>query len=198
MRRNLIVLFVVAAGVGGWFGRHALGEDAPGGGGMPSESEMEKMMTELAKPGEHHTWLTAQAGEYDVAMKTYGPGGVQEAKATATVKMVLGGRFQEQRFNGTVHGKPFEGFGMTGYDNLKKEFVNYWFDTMGTAPSVARGQRSADGKVMTLTGSWDMPGGAMPFSMVTTVKSEKEMTFKMTGTFQGQEMPMMEATYTKK
>jgi hypothetical protein len=197
MRRNWIALLVIAAAACGWFGRHALGEDAPGGG-MTSESDMEKMMTKLATPGENHAWLAAQEGEYDIVMTSYGPGGREESKATASVKMVLGGRFQEQRFKGTVHGKPFEGYGLTGYDNLKKEFVNYWFDTMGTAPSIAKGQRSADGKSTTLTGTWDMPGGGMPFTMVTTVTGEKSLTFKMTGTWQGQEAPMMEATYTKK
>lgn len=197
MGKSWIVVAVVAAGACGWFGRRAFSEEppaAPAGG-----SDMEKMLTELATPGEHHKWLAAQEGEWSIAMKGMGMDGkMEESVGTASFKMILGGRFQEQRLKGTMHGKPMEGFGLTGYDNHKKQFVNYWFDTMGTSPSVATGQRSEDGKSMALDGIWDMPGEPMKFKILTTVKSDKEMHMTMTGIMGGQEMPMMEGVYTRK
>jgi len=197
MGKTWIVVAVVAAGACGWFGQRAFSDDPPAAPAWPPE--MEKLMTELATPGEHHKWLAAQEGTWDIAMKTASRDGkMKESKGTATFKMILGGRFQEQRIVGVVEGKPMEGFGITGYDNNKKEFVNYWFDTMGTSPSVARGQRTEDGKAMALDGTWDMPGMTMKFKMLTTVKSDKEMAFVMTGTMGDQSMPMMEATYTKR
>jgi hypothetical protein len=195
MRRTWIALLAVAAGLCGWLGRAALGEDAPGG--APGGADAEKWMEDLATPGEMHRWLGAQAGDYDLDLTSYTPKGREESKATASVRMILGGRFQEQRIRGTMAGKPFEGFGITGYDNAKKEFVYYWFDSMGTSASVARGQRSADGTSVKLDGSWDMPGGAMTFTMTTTVRDERHMGFRMTGTWQGKETPMLEATYTR-
>ena len=198
MRASSVGLFVVAAAVCGWFGRSAFSEDAPKGG-MPSEAEMEKMMEALATPGEMHAWLAQQAGAWDIAGKMYEMDGTTvENKGTSTISMILGGRFQQQTFSGEFKGKKFDGVGITGYDNLKKQFVNYWFDTMGTAPSVARGSRSADGKTVTMTGSWDMPTGPMPFTQTITVTGEKTMTFKMTSVMGGSEMTMMEAPYTRR
>ncbi len=197
MGKTWIVVAVVAAGACGWFGRRAFSDDppaAPGGG-----SDMEKAMIELGTPGAMHKWLASQEGPWTVAMTAYGRDGKPEkTQASATMKMILDGRFQEQRFAGSIGGKAYEGIGLTGYDNLKKEFVLYWFDSMSTAPSISRGQRSEDGKTLTLSGTRDLPGMKMPFNQVWTVKSEKELGFAMTMTMQGQEMPVMETTYTRK
>lgn len=197
MRKTWIVAAMVVAGAGGWFGRSAVSDVPPPE--PPPASDMEKAMIELGTPGPMHKWLAAQEGDWTVAMTAHGSDGKPEqSQSSATLKMVLDGRFQEQRYSGSIGGKPYTGYGLTGYDNLKKEFVLYWFDSMGTAPSISRGQRSADGKTLTLSGTWDMPGMAMPFKQVWTVKSDKEMTFVMTMSMQGQEMPVMESTYTKK
>lgn len=197
MRKPWIVFAFVAAGACGWFARSASSEDAPAAPACTPEQQA--AMEALAQPGEMHTWLGSHVGTYDLDIKTMdAEGKPATAKATATIAMVLGGRFQEQRLSGTFMGKPYEGYGLTGYDNAKKEFVNYWFDTMGTAPSVARGARSADGKSLAMAGTWDMPTGPMPFKQVVEVTGEKTMTFKMTATMGGAEMTMMEATYTRK
>lgn len=197
MRKPWIVFAFVAAGACGWFARSASSEDAPAAPACTPEQQA--AMEALARPGEMHGWLGSLVGTYDLDITTIDAAGKPAtAKATATISMVLGGRFQEQRLTGTFMGKPYEGYGLTGYDNLKKEFVNYWFDTMGTAPSVARGARSADGTSLKMTGTWDMPTGPMPFTQVLTVTGDKTMTFKMTSTMGGNEMTMMEATYTRK
>ena len=47
--------------------------------------------------------------------------------------MILGGRYLEQRYEGTMMGQPFSGIGVTGFDNYKKKFVSTWVDSMGTA-----------------------------------------------------------------
>lgn len=195
--KTWFVVAMVVAGAAGWCARSASSEDAPPAPACTPEQQ--KALEALAEPGEMHAWLGTHAGAYDVEVRTMdAEGKPAAAKANATVAMVLGGRFQEQRLTGTFLGKPFEGFGLTGYDNLKKEFVNTWFDTMGTSPSVARGTRSADGKTLTLTGTWDMPNGPMPFRQTLTVTGEKTMVFRMTATVGGAELTMMEATYTRK
>jgi hypothetical protein len=206
MRSNLLVLLALAAGVGGWFGRQAIGEDAGAPPGMPSPEDMaklEKMIQELATPGEPHKMLASQEGDWNVAVKAldHKTGQMVDSTGTATMRMILGGRWQEHTFRGTFDGKPFEGRGLTGYDNHKKEFVNYWFDTMGTGASVATGQCSEDHKVLTMTGTWEMPEplGKMPFRMVTTRKSDTEFTFAAYSSAMGMpESLMMEMTYTRK
>lgn len=200
MRRTLIALLAVAAGVGGWFGRRAFSDDGKAGGAMPSEEEMEKMMEVLAKPGDMHRWLAASEGTWDVTAKHYDmKGAVTESKGSATIKMILGGRWQEQTYSGSYKGKPFDGFGLTGYDNAKKEFVGYWFDSMGTSAGVSTGQASEDRKTLTMAGSWEMPGMKMTYRTTLTVKSEKEMVFSVSGSMGGgKEFPMMELAYTRK
>ena len=122
-----------------------------------------------------------------------------ETTGTATFKMILGGRWQEQTFHGTFMGKPYEGRGLLGYDNLKQELVGYWLDTMSTSASVSTGQCAGDRKSIAMSGSWDMPGETkMPFRTLLTLVSPTSMTYAMHATMGGKEMPMMELTYTKK
>ncbi len=203
MRKTWIVTAMIVAGACGWFGRNAISDVPPPEKAPPTDrpppSDMEKALIELGTPGPMHHWLAAAEGTWSVAVTAHGPDGKPEqSQSTAAIKMILDGRFQEQRYTGNIGGKPYEGYGLLGYDKLKHEFVLYWFDSMGTVPSVSRGQRSSDGKMLTLTGTWDMPGTSMPFKQVWTFKSEKEFTFVMTMTMEGQEVPVMESTYTKK
>jgi uncharacterized protein DUF1579 len=198
MRRAWIALLLVAFGIGGWFARDAASEDgAKPPPAMPSEEEMMKKAEEMAAVGEQHKWLAEAEGTWDVAAKEYSRKGPVESKAVATFKMLLGGRFQEQSYVGTHGGKPYEGRGITGYDNATKQFFNYWFNTMGTSASYSKGQ-SADGK-LTMTGTWEnTPLGSVPFRQTLTKKSPKEMFFTIHMTLQGQEMPVLELTYTKR
>jgi hypothetical protein len=200
MRRNLIALLVLSAGACGWFGRHAFSDDGKAGGAMPSEAEMEKMMEVLATPGDAHKWLASAEGTWDVAVKEFamGTGAVRESKGTATIRMILGGRWQEQVYSGTHKDKPFEGRGLTGYDNGKKEFVNYWLDSGSTSAGVSVGQCSDDRKTLTMIGTWEMPGMKMLYRMVQTTKSEKEVVMSLFGSMDGKEFPMMELTYSRK
>lgn len=196
MRNRWTLMIVLAAALGGWLSRDAFSDEEPEG--PAGAADMEKMMKELATPGEMHAWLARAAGEWQVETEGMLPDGTMEkGKATASIRMVLGGRFQEQVLRGTFHGEAFEGRGLTGYDNLTKAFQNYWFDTMGTAPSIAKGQLSEDGKTLDLAGTWDMPGMSMPFRFVHTWNDENCMTFTMFGTMEGQEMTMMRARYTR-
>jgi hypothetical protein len=199
MRRVWIAVCLVTFGVGGWLVRDASGEDpkpaAPPG--MPSEEEMMKKAEEMAAVGEPHKWLAEADGTWDVAVKEHSMKGLVESKATATFKMILGGRFQEQTYVGTHHGKPYEGRGITGYDNATKQYFNHWFNTMGTGATVAKGT-CPDNKVLTMTGTWEnTPFGSVPFKHTLTKKGPKEMHFVITASFGGQEMPILELTYTK-
>lgn len=202
MRSFWIAAVVVLAAAGGWIGRTAFGEDEPGSApaAPAAETDMEAEMTRLATPGPMHEWLAQAVGEWDMVTSSMTPAGtMEESKASASIKMVLGGRFQQQTIKGSFHGKPYEGHGLTGYDNLSEAFQNYWFDTMGTAPSVAKGKRSEDGKTLEMSGAWPMPGDQeMPFRMVTTIVDADHMTFAMYGEWEGQEMTMFTASYTRK
>jgi len=198
MSARIWAIALVVVGAAGWLGRGAFSDDEkPPEGDDPAA--MEKMMEELATPGEMHKWLAKFDGTWDVAaIFSDMDGSKLNEKGTATFKMMLGGRFSEQTYSGTFKGKTFDGRGFTGYDNLKKQFTNYWFDSMGTAPSVGSGDLSGDGKTLTLTGTWDIPNGTVPFQFVTTWVDAKTFTFTMQMDMGAGLAPMGEMTYTRK
>jgi hypothetical protein len=76
----------------------------------------------------------------------------QKAKSVATYKMILDGKYQEGTFKGEMFGMPFEGRGMTAYDNASKEFITTWIDNMGTGMLVSRGQYDEVSKSITFNG----------------------------------------------
>ncbi len=198
MSMRIWALALVVVGAAGWLGRGAFSDDAKPAG-APSEAEMEKMMEQLATPGEMHAWLAKFNGGWNVTGEfTEMDGSKLPMCGTACIRMVLGGRWQEQIFNATYKRKPFQGRGMTGYDNEKKQFTNFWFDTMSTSTAPATGTLSADGKVLTLAGEWEMMGTKMPFKYVLTSINACRFTFAMSMTMEGKEMAVGHMTYTRR
>lgn len=65
------------------------------------------------------------------------------------MKMILGGRFLQQEVNGEMMGMPMNGIGITGYDNLKKKYVGFWIDNMGTGMYTMEGEMDKEGKACT-------------------------------------------------
>ena len=63
----------------------------------------------------------------------------QVSDGTSEMRMIMGGRFLEDVTTSTYNGMPFEGRGISGYDNLKKKFVYVWIDNTGTGIMVGKG-----------------------------------------------------------
>ncbi len=126
----------------------------PGG---PQDSEMAKAMEQmmkLAAPGEHHRHLAPLAGKWAVAgrFRMSPDQSWETSQSESETEWVLGGRFLLQRVRGEpMPGMPtpFEGLGMTGYDNAKKKYVTTWADNMGTMLIYAEGTCSQGGKDIT-------------------------------------------------
>jgi len=77
-------------------------------------------------------------------------------------------------------GQPFNGFGVSGYDNAKKVSQSVWMDTVGTGILVMTGTWSEDG-TLTETGTMDdfMTGKPMTFKGVTHMTDNDHMHFEM-------------------
>ncbi len=90
----------------------------------------EKYMT----PGEAHKFLAMDSGNWDVEMTFWQAPGQPATKAnvTASGKMILGGRYQQTTFSGSMMGMPFEGISTVGHDNATGKMVSTWMDNMGT------------------------------------------------------------------
>ena len=86
----------------------------------------------------------------------------QESTGTSENKMILGGRYLEQHYDGTMMGQPFCGIGY-GFDNYKKKYVATWIDSMGTGILVTTGHRGQGGEGHHVMGDrWTIPGEAVP------------------------------------
>jgi len=165
-------------------------------------SPEEEAMMKAATPGAEHKKLDTMVGTWSATVKMWpAPGApAQESKGTATNKWVLGGRYLEQSFDGSFMGMPFHGTGYTGYDNIKKEYIGSWMDTMSTGMMTSTGHINADG-TWTFNGSMPDPmsGKDAPFEEKVTVKDKDHHVFEMMAPGpDGKMFKMMEITYTRK
>jgi hypothetical protein len=101
---------------------------------------------------------------------------------------------------GAMHGQPFTGHGMQGYDNVTGRYWSTWNDSMSTGLMVNDGTCDDAGNC-TFNGSWNDP--------VTKAKVNARMTTRWTSPnvqmFEmyapgpdGKDAKMMEITYTKR
>ena len=162
--------------------------------------EMAKQMAQLAKPGDKHVWLKNGEGKWKTTVKSwFAPGEPTVSTGTSVSKMIMGGRYLEQNFKGTMMGEAFEGYGLTGYDNQKGQFWSTWIDNMSTGVMLSEGTLDESGKTLTQTGKGLAPdGSALTFRMVTQVVDDKSHVFTMYTTMgDGKEARMMEITYSR-
>ena len=126
------------------------------------KAQMEAWM-KASTPGDAHKKLDGMVGTWDVKVKAWmAPGAPpMESTGTAVNSWVLGGRWMEEKFNGSFMGMPFQGIGYTGYDNIKKQYVGTWMDNMSTAVMVSSG-KGASGNTYEFTSSMDDPMTGKP------------------------------------
>lgn len=166
-----------------------------------SEDGMKAWM-EYATPSDMHQMLAEYNGVWNGSMKMWqGPGTEpMESKATITNDMYMGDRYQKSIYSGTTMGMPFKGESMTGYDNMKKVFVNTWIDNMGTGVIFSEGTWDAAERTVTYTGKMSEPmsGKQITVRQVVTYTDQDNYKMEMYYDMNGQDFKSMEATYTRK
>ncbi len=149
---------------------------------------------ETIKPGAEHAFLAETEGEWDVTMAS--PGG--DISGKGSYKMAHNGVWLTSRLDMKMPDGPFSGTGLDSYDPIKKKYVSIWVDSMSATPVILEGDRSSDGKKITMTGNGPSPDGKLTtYKTETEYVSKDKHVFKMwMGTTTGE--PMMVATYTRK
>ncbi len=179
----------------------AIAEEKKHDKAMDSQAMMEEFKR-LATPGEPHKLLTSLAGSWTTATKEWMEPGKPPMESTGTAELtpLLEGRYLQQEYSGNMMGQPYNGVGISGYDNLIKKYVTTWIDSMGTGIFTMEGTPSPDGKTITYKGSHPMPGGGqMTHRAVWTILDSNRHTFEMYGTHPGgKEVKEMEIHYTRK
>jgi hypothetical protein len=173
-------------------------------GQAPDMEQMMKKMEELAAPAPEHKLLASLAGEWETESRCYMAG--PEAPPTVNKgickgRMILGGRFLQEEFEGDMMGKKFHGVGLTGFDKFNGKYVSTWIDDMGTGIFVSEGTSDASGKVLTLNGKMDDPmtgEKAKPMQLVLRISSPDKRVMEMHDVGLGEKGKMMEITYVRK
>ena len=147
-----------------------------------SQDEMMKAWIAYGTPGAEHKALEMMAGSWDVSTKMWmAPGAPpQEAAGASENKMILGGRYLEQHYEGSMMGRPFSGIGTFGFDNYKKKFVSTWTDSMGTGILTTTSTADKTGKVITSWGMMDDPAEkrSMKSKSVVTIVDADHHTYE--------------------
>ena len=169
--------------------------------GMDMKAMMEAYQ-KLSIPGAPHKLLASLEGSWNTKTKEWmePQKPPKESTGSCEMKMLLDGRFLQQKCSGKMMGQPFSGIGISGYDNIAKKYVSTWMDSMATGIFMMEGTASTDGKTITLMGEHEAPnGGHMQHRAVWRIVDSNNQTFEMYGTHPGSsEMKMMEITYTRK
>lgn len=179
----------------------AIAQEQPKTMSVEEKAAMEAVM-KAATPGEAHKRLTPMVGTFNATIRMYGPPGAppQESTGTSENRWVLGGRWVEERFSATVMGMPFFGIGYSGYDNVAKQYVGTWMDTMSTAVMISTGGPTGD-KTYEFASTMNDPmtGKPTPVKIKSTVVDDDHHTMEMWGPApDGSMVKMMEIAYSRK
>ncbi len=169
---------------------------------QPSQAEMEAMMKAMT-PGEEHKQLARMAGDWEYTSKMWMAPGAPPSESGGTVhaETILGGRYVQSHWKGSMMGMPFEGHGTDAYDNLGKKYVSSWVDNMSTGILYSTGTCEQGGKVCRQAGNMidPMTGKDTVWKSVTTWSDDNNFKLEMFGNDpSGKEMKMFEMTAKRK
>ena len=173
---------------------------------------MQKWMASM-KPGKHHQALEHFVGTWETTTKVWmgGPGSPpSETKGTSTVKWVLGKRFLMEEHKGQmpmpdatgqVQLMPYEGIGMSGYDNHRNMDQSSWTSNMQTNMLTMTGSADPSGKVFRFFGEMDeamlgVIGRTVKY--VTTIQNDDTHVFEIFDLHASDNYKVIEIVYKRK
>ena len=201
VRTKLAVLALSVALISG--GALAAQEGKPGDNPMGMTQEQMEAMQKAMTPGEMHKQLAKLAGDWTFTNTMWMAPGQPPMESTGTMhaETILGGRYVQSVWKGSMMGEAFEGRATEGYDNVSKQLVSTWVDNMGTGIMVSTGTCDAGGKC-TSTGTFSDPmtGGESTMKSVISWIDDNSFKNEMYGKdpASGKEYKMMEIVAKRK
>jgi|CXWL01.1.fsa_nt_gi hypothetical protein len=181
-------------------GALASAADSKPAGQSPEEAAMMAAWQAAMAVGPQHQMLAARAGNWTVETKMWmAPGAPPQTSAGKTTReMIMGGRVLTETYAGEMMGMPFNGMGMSGYDNVEGHFWATWVDDSSTALFTSTGSWDAATKTMTMKGQMTdmMTKKVLPIREVFVIGADREV-FSWYETRDGVEHQGMEITYTR-
>lgn len=156
-------------------------------------------------PGKMHEWLAKGAGVWHGKQTMWMAPGAEALKSdcTSTITPMMDGRYFKCEMAGEIPGMgPFNGFGLSGFDNVSQKFVGSWIDNHSTGIMTGTGELSSDQKTLTWTYAYNCPITKKPTVMreVDTFTGKDTMTMEMFGIEpkSGKEFKMIHIDFKKK
>jgi hypothetical protein len=111
------------------------------------KAQMDSWMKAMT-PGKEHQQLATKVGKWEGTVTMWEtPGAAPQVSQTqAERSMGLGGRVEIAHWTGNMMGMPFEGLGMTGYDNVSGKWWTTWADNFSTGLMTSTGTCDPDPK----------------------------------------------------
>ncbi|MBS1564355.1 MAG: DUF1579 domain-containing protein [Bacteroidetes bacterium] len=166
-----------------------------------TNEEMQAAMAYMT-PGTIHQMMAKSAGKWvgKVSMWMAPDGQPTTSDVQTEQEMILGGRYLRSHNTGNMMGMPFEGIGVTAYDNAKKIFINTWIDNMGTGIITLQGPWNDRTKSIEFTGTMVDPtnGKDTPIRQVVKFVNDNNQVIEMYAVMNGKEFKTMELNLTRK
>jgi hypothetical protein len=166
-----------------------------------SQEDMKAFMNYMT-PGPIQQMMAKSVGAWTGTVTMWMQPGAPPTTSTMETnnEMILGGRYLQGLNKGSMMGMPFEGIGITGYDNARKIFVSSWVDNMGTGIIYMEGNWDENAKTINMNGKSTDPitGKDIPTREVFKFVDDTHQVLEMYFTEKGQEFKGMEIAYTKK
>jgi Protein of unknown function (DUF1579) len=126
----------------------------------------------MSKPGESHRLMDSFVGTWNVAMTFWGSpqSAPERSSGVSESKWILGGRFIQESFKGTVGGQNFEGIGLFGFDNGRRRFETLWLDSLNTSVARSTGTFDPENQIYSFEGEVYDPLVGRDKSTKTTIR----------------------------
>jgi len=157
----------------------------------------------LSKPGATHRLLDSIVGDWDVTLTFWSDprSAGKSSSGRSQISWVLGKRFIQEHFSGTIIGEEYRGIGIMGYDNGSRRFKTVWADSLNTALTTSYGSFDSDTNTLLLESEVYDPllSGVKQVHSRLQIHSPDLYTFVMTDTSpEGQEFTSLEMRYQRR
>ena len=201
---RLVVGAVALAAVILFVSTQVLSQEKPG---QPPAGDWEQMMAkwkEMNAKGPEHERFKDMVGPWETVTKSWMAPNAEPmvSKGMAHFRLILDGRYVEQKYRCDTADGVFEGLGLEGYDRFKQKYVSIWMDNMSTGIYMSLGTVDETGKVFTYYGKMDDPMTGQKDKVVKSVArviDDDHVVFEMYDKIPDVgEFKNMEIVYTRK
>lgn len=151
-------------------------------------------------PNENHKLLGIFVGDWTYNFRSWSSPGAkpQESSGTAQNRWAMGERYLIQQTRSNGEKKPFEGLGITGFDNISNQYVSTWVDN--TSSGLMKATATFDPKTNTFNESGTIPGQkGEPFRAEWKIIDASHYRYTMyLPTQSHKEFKSLEVTYTRR